>query len=440
MKRAVTAREARIVFLALATCLLAACGKKGPPLPPLVKLPIAPAEFDATRRGTTVDISFTVPASNTDNSKPANVSHVDVYALGNETPGPKGQLPNGPSDPLQKNPEDQLLKQSRRVASVNVKSPRDPNETIDEDEPAADMEPPEGAGLDQGARAHVSDDLDRETASPATGKTKARKAASPTGKGDAQNRDMAESPLLPGPMAIPSRTYVAVGVSSRGRHGPLSKRIAVPLLAPPAAPASPIVQYDEHQITVKWQPLPGDSESGPGSADLLPAKPFGPIALWKPELGYDVYDSVSSTKLNKDPLTATELSDQRITWGERRCYTVRAVEIFGSLNVESDAAPPVCVTLVDTFPPAPPANVQSSPGEGAITLIWDANSEADLGGYLVLRGGPGATLAAITPAPIQETTFRDVVPAGVTYEYAVQAVDKAGNISQPSNHVQETAR
>ena len=27
-----------------------ACGKKGPPLPPLVKLPVAPADFTAARR------------------------------------------------------------------------------------------------------------------------------------------------------------------------------------------------------------------------------------------------------------------------------------------------------------------------------------------------------------------------------------------------------
>jgi hypothetical protein len=42
--------------------------------------------------------------------------------------------------------------------------------------------------------------------------------------------------------------------------------------------------------------------------------------------------------------------------------------------------------------------------------------------------------------PVLETSFNDNVPAGTRYVYAVQAVDKAGNASAPSNRVEETAR
>ena len=51
-----------------------ACGKKGPPLPPLVKLPVAPENLVAERRGNIVDLQFTVPGTNTDGTRPANVS------------------------------------------------------------------------------------------------------------------------------------------------------------------------------------------------------------------------------------------------------------------------------------------------------------------------------------------------------------------------------
>ena len=45
---------------------------------------------------------------------------------------------------------------------------------------------------------------------------------------------------------------------------------------------------------------------------------------------------------------------------------------------------------------------------GSINLIWDANTEADLGGYLVLRGeAPGDTLQPLTPEPIKETRYQD---------------------------------
>jgi hypothetical protein len=57
-----------------------------------------------------------------------------------------------------------------------------------------------------------------------------------------------------------------------------------------------------------------------------------------------------------------------------------------------------------------------------------------------LRGSSPAQLEPITPAPIQETTFRDQVAAGVRFTYAVKAVDRAGNSSPASKTVEEAAR
>ena len=80
-----------------------------------------------------------------------------------------------------------------------------------------------------------------------------------------------------------------------------------------------------------------------------------------------------------------------------------------------------------------------------ISLLWEPNGEADLGGYLVLRGRAGdATLQVLTQAPVMGERYedRDVMP-GVRYVYAVQAVDTHQpnpNVSDPSNRVEETAR
>ena len=58
-----------------------------------------------------------------------------------------------------------------------------------------------------------------------------------------------------------------------------------------------------------------------------------------------------------------------------------------------------------------------------------------------MRGAASdGTLQPVTPAPIQETVYRDPVASGVMYTYAVVAVDKAGNTSQPSARATETAR
>src|SRR5215471_4414800 len=79
--------------------------------------------------------------------------------------------------------------------------------------------------------------------------------------------------------------------------------------------------------------------------------------------------------------------------------------------------------------------------EATISLIWDPNDEPDLDGYIVLRrAAPDAPWTAITPQPIQETTFRDGVPPEAHYWYSVQAVDKARNVSEAAPAVDETAR
>ncbi|HYT73680.1 MAG TPA: fibronectin type III domain-containing protein, partial [Vicinamibacterales bacterium] len=120
----------------------------------------------------------------------------------------------------------------------------------------------------------------------------------------------------------------------------------------------------------------------------------------------------------------------------------RAVATVGTAIIEGDPSDPMCVTPKDTFPPAPPKGLTAVGGPGAINLIWDANAEPDLGGYLVLRGdAPGDTLQPLTPQPIRETRYTDSsVKPGVGYVYAVIAVDKAGNKSAASNRVQEAAR
>jgi fibronectin type 3 domain-containing protein len=113
--------------------------------------------------------------------------------------------------------------------------------------------------------------------------------------------------------------------------------------------------------------------------------------------------------------------------------------------VEGDASPPNCFIPVDLFPPAAPAHLAAVPDSGGISLIWEPNGEADVSGYMVLRGNPGdATLQPLTQVPVAEARFRDTqVEAGKKYVYAVVALDSrlpVANISAESNRVEETAR
>jgi hypothetical protein len=391
-------RRNGLIGVLLSTALVGACGKKGPPLAPLVRLPEAPGMLQAERRGGRVDLQFVVPEHNTDGSRPANVTRVDVYAF-------TGAADVGDAD---------VVRRGVLVASVKVKAPKDPDQTIGPDEPASDLEPLVGPGLAQGATAHMAEDL---------------------GAGPASGAD------APGP-----RSYVAVGLTTRNRRGPLSNRAAIPLGPAPPATASPRLTYDESSFTIAWDALTVDGAAGeppekgtlayhvydvsppapataPARANQPPPRPPGPF------------------RVTTTPTRETSFVDKRIEWGVPRCYTVRAVRTIDNLSVEGDAAPERCETPADHFAPAAPTGLTAVASEGTINLIWDPNAEPDLAGYLVLRsGGPSSDLTPVTPQSISVSTFSDNVPSGVRYTYVIQAVDTAGNVSRGSAPVEETSR
>jgi hypothetical protein len=224
--------------------------------------------------------------------------------------------------------------------------------------------------------------------------------------------------------AAPARVYVAVPVSAKRRRGAPSGRAVVSLGPAPAPPGGLRAQYDAKAITLDW----------------LPATPAAD--------GYVVYEVKQGvpapSPLNATPLQETAFADVRLEFGVERCYAVRAVAKAASGGMIESEASSACVTAKDAFAPAAPAGVAAVASPGAISLIWDANAEPDLAGYLILRGeAPGEKLQALTPAPIRETTYRDdTVKPGVRYVYSIVAVDGATppNVSPQSARVEETAR
>ncbi len=430
------------------------CGKKGPPLPPLVKLPVPPADLVAERRGESVDLQFTVPATNTDGTKPANVAVVDVYAVTLPTPAGAPAPPGTP--PLT---DTELLKLATKVDSIHVKAPKDPNQTVEEDESEADVDAPEGKGLDQGSIARAAEELPDDAATPVDpekGKKKKPRKNAPVSED--------EGPLLPPlPSSVPTRTYFALGLSARGGKGPLSRRITVPLVPAPPAPSRLDLTYDETEITLYWVPARDETDASKEDADAegdremepenkpKPVLPSRPIGYVRPPIVFNVYEIPDEpsegsgagptvpVKLTKTPI-APPFKDNRMAWDEYRCYQVRAVQTVAGVAIESEAPPQVCDTLTDTFPPLAPKALQAVASEGAISLIWEPNGEKDLAGYIVLRAEGDGELAPLTPEPVAATTFKDTVLAGTRYSYAVRAVDKSWNESPLSNRVEEIAR
>ena len=426
----------RFLVFSLACSMTAACGKKGSPLPPLVHVPAPPPDFTAERRGDDVKLRFTIPSSNTDGTRPANIERIDVYAFtGTFTAD-----------------NDQVWKYGTRVASVPVKAPKNPALTT---EPGEQPEEPDltDEGLDQGATAELDETLTEEAFKPVVLPSKIRKPA-----------DVEPPVLFPEPpREVPWRYFMAVGINTNGRKGPPSKRIIVPLVPSPAPPTDLEITYDETGAVLKWKPSPSWAPIQPKVPDTKPSADSQPLAarffgMDFATLTYNVYDASPSparadasapaaapplgteVKLATTPVGTTDYYDPRIEWGKTRCYVVRAVESITGQALESVAPPPACVTLKDMFPPAAPKDLRLIAAEGVISLIWEPSAEADVAGYIVLRAAPGEMLQPLTPMPITATTYNDKVAAGVRYAYAVQAVDRAGNRSSASNRVEEAAR
>jgi len=394
----VRSRIAAAVVLAAA---LAACGKKGPPLAPIILVPARPDAFTAARRGGTVHIEFVVPGANTDGSRPANVSRVEVYGF------------TGPASAT----DADLLRLGRRIASVEVNEPPDPDRQGAEPTVA-----PARSGVDQGATVRITEALTSDVMTPVNlPPTKPGAAATPKPAAGATPTTATPVPAAP---AVPSRIYVAVAAAGRGT-GPVSRRSVVPLVPAPPVPASPDVSYDEQAVRIRWPALAG-GEAGRHHVYEVGRADGNGVPL--------------ESRLSKEPVTALSFDDARVEWGTARCYTIRAVLVVGGVAVESDAPPSSCVTMTDTFPPPPPSGLTAVSSVGAVSLIWDAAPAPDLAGYLILKGAPGGPLTPATPAPVPETTFRDTVSPGTRVAYAVQAVDKSGNVSVPSATVEETAR
>ena len=131
-----------------------------------------------------------------------------------------------------------------------------------------------------------------------------------------------------------------------------------------------------------------------------------------------------------------------MTFGVERCFEVRPVDKVADATVIGPASPRTCIMLADRFPPAAPRSLAAIAGTGSINLIWDANTEKDVTGYLVLRAvAPSDVLQPITQDVVAAATYRDeTVKPGVRYVYSVVAVDSASNRSAESNRIEETAR
>ena len=520
--------SASSVFLC-ALCVLATigCGRKGPPLAPIVYLPRPVAELAAKRVENEVVVQFTVPTLNTDGTGPADLRRVEVYAHTGPLPTPADFLKYGTlvasidiADPAEQTAEE-----------LQAATPKQGAESVAKADAAGTTQPPVSK-QEQQRRANADAKLTKqgELISVREALTEKHKEIGPMPPVRPAPPPLPDAPVVetletPGTVNFqiaPERFYTVFAVSeSRGRRSGPAGPLRVPLVEPLMPPEKVDFGYTETAISLTWPaqaedivpastpstaaaPTPAPSVDPPltqetlgtvelyadietdDTRDVAPppptaaasAKPPARAAAAKagppsPRYGYNVYEVDKSTTpsasapdrsttdelrgdkpadtpsppilpLNTALLTTTTFSDPRVEFDVERCYSIRRVEMSSGIAIEGPPTAPVCVTPVDTFPPAAPKNVQAISGGSGVSLLWEANNEPDFGGYLVLRAeAPDDKLSPLTPTPISDTSFNDTtVRRGRTYVYEVVAVDKSNpaNRSAPSNRVEETIR
>ncbi len=395
--------------------LSAACGKVGPPLPPLRLAPSAVTDVVAVRAGNEVRFTFVLPTRNENGPGPIDLGRIEIYA---------GTVAAGAVAPANRD----LFAPRHLIATIDVKQP------VPEDAPAPAARADDNRPA-PGEMTRFIEELNEAklapvftTVAPPVVVTTAATATPPTAVPTAP----VETPLPP----VPTRVYGIRGATRSGRPGSPAGRITIPLVDPPSPPTTVSARATERGIVVSWTPPPAVDPAGtPLRFNVYPtaAGPAASAALRH-----------APAAANEAPLASAPFDKAGVTFGQEECFVVRSVMSARGATIESAPSERACTTPSDTFAPAEPKGLQAVASTGAINLIWDANTETDLSGYLVLRGEtPGDKLQALTPTPIRDTTFRDTTAKpGVRYVYAIVAVDRATppNISGQSNRAEETAR
>jgi predicted small lipoprotein YifL len=380
-----------------------ACGKKGPPLAPLYLVPSAVTEISARRIEGTVRIRFALPSRN-ENGPGIDLDRIEVFAV---------TVPAGGETP----PNRELLTKDYLAGQIAVKPA--PVEGAPATSAPADTRPAPG---------EIATFVEQIPPMAVGVRTNTRKVKPPApSKGaPATLLPPVTPPVVEGIKVAQSlRVYVIRGVARNGRSGPASARVQVPLGDAPEPPGGIRVRNTEKSVVVDWLPA---------VAALGAAAP-----------AYNVYRQGGSDEpLNPKPIAEISYEQAGAERGTEVCYGVRSVDVAGSVLLESEMSGPACVIPKDVFPPATPKGLAAVAAPDGVQLVWDANTEPDLAGYIVLRAGsPDETLQPLTPLPIRDTVYRDTaVTAGASYWYAIVAVDSASpaNSSPPSERVPVVVR
>jgi hypothetical protein len=363
---------------ALLLLVLVACGKRGDPHPPIPIIPQATTDLVVAQRGSKVLLSWGYPALTTAGKNLSNIRRVVVYRATEPLPVVQPPEPDPTTTP-------------QPVAAFVKVPPLTPAQFV---KLRTKVDSIEGANLpaaSQGARLTFED-------TPQIATTDGR----------------------------PVRLTYAVVTEGPNATGDLSNLAPIVPLDVPVPPSALAATPKAAGVVVAW---------------TAPAKSI--TAKVKPVIvGYNVYrlgegeTATEQTKpVNTSPVAATTYTD--VPPYGKFTYVVTAV---AGPRIESDPSAPATATFKDLTPPPAPQNVSLLIETKAVRLVWDPVQVPDLAGYKVWRregvGHDEAIKEIMVDVPLMENLIAtsyyvdSAAGIGLSYRYAVTAVDKSGNESE----------
>jgi len=420
-------RRRRPVLRALATLacaalpLATACGKKGPPLAPLARLPVAPAQVSVSRAADTVTIRFTVPGANVSGIRPADIERVDVYAW------------TGPDAPAAR-----VFKVAKVVASVQVRTPPPPPDP-DADADVPPPPPPVGPGVDQGAATELHETLAADAFLPVD-VSDPKKKPRPPGQPKVMPPDAMP---LPPPL---SRRYIVVGVNHGGQRGRAAQAVAVPLWTPPPPPAAVTAKALQSGTELSWTAPPvlrrpvlvnalPDKERAVAPARTAPAPKV-------PDLDDDddLPDGAAVPEEDDEEAPGPDANPEGaapppVPAGERPDGTAQPPAVPAGRQDETSAAHPAAGDRVGGGQGLLPARLPVPwPAIATGYNVYEVPSPATQASRASDAVGPPPALPRrLTPAPLRATTFTDTrVEYGVERCYVVRTAETMGTLTVES--------
>jgi len=231
--------------------------------------------------------------------------------------------------------------------------------------------------------------------------------------------------------------YALRYVNASGQRAAFSNFLVIEPAARIALPPTLLTtgkEIGEDAITISWQP-PATNIDGSIPVNLL---------------GYNVYrtdesqSETSEAPINSALVSGTQYVDRNFKFGDSYRYIVRSVSLgTEGAQVESLNSNAITIAPRDIFPPSAPDNITIAASFGRLSIFFPANPEPDIAGYDIYRSTdpnlPKESWNKLNPTLLTTTTFQDEkVESGKKYYYYLTAVDRAGNVSRPSDVVSET--